>query len=146
MHFEEFADGAVYRTRGRTVTEADVVLFSTLTGANNSLFINEDYARKSRFGTRIAPGLLTASIATGLIYLLPNSPFEGGFIALLSCSFRALKSVKIGDTLYCETHVAERREKERNGVVTLASAVTNQSGEKVLDITHEILVEKKVSN
>jgi 3-hydroxybutyryl-CoA dehydratase len=143
MHFEDFKLKQTFSTRGRTVTETDVVVFSTLTGAFNSLFLNEDYARKSRFGSRIVPGYLTASIATGLIYQLPDSPFENGFIALLSSSFNALKSVKIGDTIYCDVVVKSKQEKERTGIITLESSVRNQSGEKVLEITHTILVEKR---
>jgi len=143
MFFEEFELNRTYTSKGRTVTEADVVIFSTLTGANNSLFLNEDYAKKTRFGGRIVPGYLTASIATGLIYQLPNSPFENGFIALLSSSFRALKSVKIGDTIYCKTTVKSKEEKKESGVVTLESVVENQLGERVLEIAHSILVEKR---
>ncbi|MEM0121492.1 MAG: MaoC/PaaZ C-terminal domain-containing protein [Thermoprotei archaeon] len=143
MHFEDFKLNEVFSTKGRTITETDVVVFSTLTGAFNSLFLNEDYARKSRFGSRIVPGYLTASIATGLVYQLSNSPFENGFIALLSSSFKALKSVKIGDTIYCDTVVKSKEEREKTGVVTLESSVKNQVGEKVLEITHTILVEKR---
>jgi acyl dehydratase len=145
MHFEDFKINEVFNTKGRTVTETDVVLFSTLTGANNSLFVNEHYAKSTRFGSRIVPGYLTASIATGLIYQLPDSPFENGFVALLSSGFKALKSVRIGDTLYCETTVKAKDEKERAGVVTLESTVRNQSGDKVLEITHTILVEKRTT-
>ena len=143
MYFEDFNKHYKAETRGRTVTEADVVLFSTMTGAYNSLFLNEEFSKKTPFGSRIAPGLLTASIATGLVYLLPESPFEKGFVALLGASFKAIKSVKIADTLSCALTVKEIKEKEKNGIVILSSSVTNQNGEEVMVLEHTILVQKR---
>ena len=143
MFFEEFNLNYSARTRGRTVTESDIVVFSTMTGAYNSLFLNEEFSKKTQFGGRIAPGLLTASIATGLIYLLPKSPFENGFVALLNLTFSAKKSVKIGDTLELELKVKDLKEKEKTGIVILSSSVLNQRGEEVMVIEHTIMVNKK---
>lgn len=56
MFFEEFDTGQKYSTKGRTVTEADAVLFSTLTGAYNPLFLDEVHASKTSFKSRIVPG------------------------------------------------------------------------------------------
>ena len=142
MFFEEFNLNYSARTRGRTVTESDIVVFSTMTGAYNSLFLNEEISKKTQFGGRIAPGLLTASIATGLIYLLPKSPFENGFVALLNLTFSAKKSVKIGDTLELELKVKDLKEKEKTGIVILSSSVLNQRGEEVMVIEHTIMVNK----
>ena len=143
MYFEECADNWKATTKGRTVSEGDIVTFSTMTGAYNSLFLNEEVAKKTDFGGRIAPGLLTASIATGLVYLLPQSPFEGGFIALVGLNMKAKKRVRIGDTLTCSMHVGEKKERTENGIVHLISDVLNQSGESVMEIEHIILVQKK---
>jgi acyl dehydratase len=143
MFFEDFSENFMAKTKGRTVSEADIVIFSSLTGAYNSLFLNEEYASKTRFGGRIAPGLLTASIATGLVYQLPQSPFEEGFIALVGSSFKALKSVKIGDTIRCEVSLKQKSERKENGLVVLLIKVFNQRDELVMELEHTILVEKR---
>lgn len=143
MYFEEFTQDFKERSKGRTITEADVVIFSTMTGAHNSLFLDEEFSGKSSFGGRIAPGYLTASMTTGLIYLYPSAPFEQGFVALLGSSFKAMKSVRIGDTITCETSVKEKRERSENGIVTLHSDVFNQKEEKVMEVEHTIMVKKK---
>lgn len=143
MYFEEFKEDFSERSKGRTITEADVVLFSTMTGAHNSLFLDEEYSKKTNFGGRIAPGYLTASMATGLIYLFPSAPFEKGFVALLGSGFKAKKSVKIGDTITCETKVKEKKERDKNGIVTLHSEVINQDGNVVMEVEHTIMVNKK---
>lgn len=143
MYFEEFADDFKERSKGRTITEADIVLFSTMTGAHNSLFLDEEFSKKTSFGGRIAPGYLTASMATGLVYLFPSAPFEKGFIALLGSNFKAKKSVKIGDTLSVETTVKEKRERPEDGIVTLHTDVFNQSDEKVMEVEHTILVKRQ---
>lgn len=143
MYFEEFTQDYKERSKGRTITEADIVIFSTMTGAHNSLFLDEEFSGKSSFGGRIAPGYLTASMTTGLIYLYPSAPFEQGFVALLGSNFKAMKSVKIGDTITCETTVKEKRERAENGIVTLHSDVFNQGGDKVMEVEHTFMVKKK---
>lgn len=143
MYFEEFTDDFKEKSKGRTITETDIVVFSTMTGAHNSLFLDEEFSSKTSFGGRIAPGYLTASMATGLIYLFPSAPFEKGFIALLGSSFKAKKSVMIGDTITCEATVKEKREREKDGIVTLHSDILNQNGEKVMEVEHTIMVRKQ---
>lgn len=143
MYFDEFTDDFKERSKGRTMTEADIVLFSTMTGAHNSLFLDEEFSSKTPFGGRIAPGYLTASMATGLIYLFPSAPFEKGFIALLGSSFKAKKSVKIGDTLTVETTVKEKRERKEDGIVTLHTDVFNQNNDTVMEVEHTIMVKKQ---
>lgn len=143
MYFEEFTDDFRERSKGRTITEADVVLFSTMTGAHNSLFLDEEFSSKTSFGGRIAPGYLTASMTTGLIYLFPSAPFESGFIALLGSSFKAMKSVRIGDTITCETTLKEKKERTENGIVTLHSDVFNQNSDKVMEVEHTFMVRKQ---
>ena len=66
-YYEELEVGAVLKhSLGRTVTETDNVLFSTLTMNPQPLHLNEDFARKTEFGQRIVNGILTFGIAVGL--------------------------------------------------------------------------------
>jgi acyl dehydratase len=143
MYYEDFGPDYHGETKGRTVTETDIVLFATMTGALNSAFLNEQFAKSTQFGGRIAPGFLTASIATGLIYQLPSSPFEGGFVALLNATLAAQKAVKIGDTLSCRVSVRKKMDKGTRGIVVLHTEVLNQSNEKVMEIDHVIMVNKR---
>jgi acyl dehydratase len=66
-YYEDFTAGGVHESRGRTVTEADIVNFAGLSGDFVELHTNEEYARKSPFGRRIAHGALVFSISTGLM-------------------------------------------------------------------------------
>jgi len=143
MYFEEFNLNDSFQTKGRTVTETDSVLFSTLTGAYNPLFIDQNYAKGTRFGGRIVSGMLTASIAIGLSYQLTCRPFDEGFIAMTELHFKANKPVRIDDTLTCRVTVKNKEPKEKNGIVELMMEVNNQENVNVMLITQKILVKKK---
>jgi acyl dehydratase len=63
--FEDFAIGDEFITPGRTVTEADVMLFAGLTGDYNRIHTDAEYMKSSMFGERIAHGLLGLSLVHG---------------------------------------------------------------------------------
>ena len=65
-YLEDLEVGFTVKTAGRTVTEADVVAFAGLTGDFTELHTNEEFARQTPFGRRIAHGALIFSIAIGL--------------------------------------------------------------------------------
>ncbi|BAB65042.1 MULTISPECIES: MaoC family dehydratase [Sulfurisphaera] len=143
MYFEDFQVGQKWESKGRTVTEADVVLFTGLTGALNPLFLDEEYAKTTRFKGRILPGLLTASIGVGLTYQLPSDPFGEGFVALTKLEINAKKPVKIGDTLKALVEVVNKQEREKDGKVYLKISVINQNKEEVMILNMEILANKR---
>lgn len=143
MYFEDFQIGQKWETKGRTVTEADVVLFTGLTGALNPLFLDEEYAKNTRFRGRILPGLLTASMAVGLTYQLSVDPFGEGFVALTKLDMEAKKPVKIGDTLKAVVEVKDKKEREKDGRVYLHISVINQNKEEVMILRMEILASKR---
>jgi len=146
MFYEDFEVGNKQTTLGRTITEADIVIFAGMTGANNPLFLDEEFSRRSSFGHRIAPGLLTLSIATGLAYQLPTSPFGNGFVALMGMSFRASKPVFAGDTLTVEVLVKDKfPPKDSKGRVILDMKVSNQKGDQVMSVEGNFLVREKTS-
>ena len=70
--FEELAAGAAFTTRGRTVTEADVVSFAALTGDWHPQHTDAVWASESPFGERIAHGLAVVSFAAGLVPFDPE--------------------------------------------------------------------------
>jgi len=144
LYFEEFTEGMKHTTRGRTITEADSVLFSTVTGAYNPLFLDEVHASKTAFKTRIVPGLLTASICTGLIYQLPAEPFGEGFVALVGARMRWNKPVRFGDTIRSEVTVVRKEPLSgQRGLVTLQAKGLNQLDEQVLEVEYRIIVQAR---
>ncbi|WP_432518258.1 MaoC family dehydratase [Saccharolobus islandicus] len=143
MFFEDFQVGQKWESKGRTITDADVVIFTGITGALNPLFLDEEYGRKTRFKGRIIPGLLSASIAVGLTYQLPSDPFGEGFVALTKLEMDAKKPVKIGDTLRTVVEVTDKKEREKDGRVYLTIRTLNQLGEEVMTLKMEILCSKR---
>ena len=80
-YFEEIEIGYTVETAPRTITEADVVLFAGLSGDYTQLHTDEEYAKDSLFGKRVAHGVLVLSITTGLAVRL-------GFIEGTALAFR----------------------------------------------------------
>ena len=112
-------------THMKTVTEADIVLFSGVSGDFNPVHICEEYAKKTFFGGRIAHGVIPISLLSAAMAKLP------GLVILLSHSSRFLKPVRIGDSITAIAEVIDtRREK---GIVTLKNICINQDGEAVVE-------------
>jgi len=65
-YWEEFEVGARYPTYGRTVTEGDLSLFCAFVGYHVPLFIDEEYAKTTPYGGRIAPSAFTMSLSTAM--------------------------------------------------------------------------------
>lgn len=119
----------------KTITEADVYGFAGITGDFNPLHVNVEYARRSRFGERIAHGMLTA----GLISTVLGMHLPGPGAVYLSQSLKFLKPVKFGDTITAAAEVAAYRSDKR--ILTLRTACTNQHGETVAEGESVLLVD-----
>jgi acyl dehydratase len=131
-YFEDFKAGATIRTHGRTLTETDLVLAVALTGHSQPLFVDEEFAKKTTYGTRIAPGELTIGILAGL---LTRTGILENQIGLLEIHCRFPHAMRAGDTVHAETEILETRlasAKDR-GVVTFRDRLLNQKAEVVLD-------------
>jgi acyl dehydratase len=127
LYYEDVAVGAVFTTRARTITEADLVSFAGVSGDFNPLHMDAEYAKGSIFGRRVAHGALVLSVATGLRQGL--SLFDGTLMGLLEIrSWRFLAPVFIGDTVRVETEIAELRptSKADRAVMTQRVSVLNQ--------------------
>ena len=93
--------GACFSTGGRTVTEADIVQFAALTGDMHPQHTDAAWASRSRFGSRIAHGMLLLSYALGLVPLDPER-----VVALRGLSDAVFKRpVHIGDTIHVEGQI-----------------------------------------
>lgn len=141
-YFEDLKIGEHFETPGRTVTEADIVNFAGISGDYNPLHIDEEFAKKTRFGARIAHGVLTLSIMTGLWARL--GILEGTVEAFYGIErLRFTKPVYSRDTLHVEMKVVDKEEKGQSGIIVLENTVLNQKSETVMVCTTNLLVQKR---
>lgn len=114
LYFEDLTIGLMAEYR-KTITETDVVLFAGLTGDNNPMHIDEEFASETRFGGRIIHGMLTASMLSSVI----GMKLPGPGCIYMSQNLRFIKPVKIGDTVSAQATVLEiYPEKQRVKLLT----------------------------
>ena len=145
LYFEEFTVGQVFRHQpGRTVTEADNVLFTTMTMNPQPLHLDAAFASQTEFGQRLVNSLLTLGIAVGLSV---GDTTLGTTVANLGFDkIEFPKPVFHGDTLYIETEIVDKRESRSRpdaGVVFFEHRATNQREELVAGIRRAGLMRKK---
>jgi acyl dehydratase len=133
LWFEELEVGALYRhAPGRTVSEADNILFSTLTMNPQALHLDGAWSAQQPFGQRLVNSLFTLSTLVGLSVAQLT---QGTIVANLGFSDVVFpKPVYHGDTLYAETVVLEKRlsaSRPGAGIVTFEHTARNQDGDVV---------------
>ncbi|MEV4152929.1 MULTISPECIES: MaoC/PaaZ C-terminal domain-containing protein [Nocardia] len=139
MPLDEIEVGTVFRSGGRTITEADVVNYCALTGNWIEIHSNVHYAAQTRFGKRLVQGSLTYSLMTGLIQFGPSIQANYGIDNL-----RYLKPVLINDTIYVTAEVIAKKDKdEKFGVVTFLMKALNQDGDVVQRSEWSLLMLRK---
>jgi len=131
--FNEFNVGDKFTTASRTITEADVVNFAGLSGDFNPIHTDEEFGKSTPFKGRVAHGMLSVAIATGLANQL--GIYEGTTIALLSMTINYKGAVKLGDTIHLVLKVVEKKEtsKDDRGIVTFDAMVYNQNDEPIVE-------------
>jgi 3-hydroxybutyryl-CoA dehydratase len=120
----------------KTVTEADVTTFAGLIGDFNPLHVDAEYARKSRFGRRIAHGMFTG----GLISAVLGNRLPGPGAIYLSQQLEFLAPVYIGDTITAVAEVTAWRSDKR--IITLKTDCLNQEQKQVVTGKAVLLVER----
>ena len=144
FYWEEWEIGAEFESPARTVTEADIVHFAGISGDYNPLHIDEEFCKKTQFGTRIAHGPLIYAIAAGLLFQLHL--YDDTLIAFLGFdSLKFTKPVKAGDTIRAKIKVLEKRETSNlgRGVMKRELLVINQRGEVVQEGIQAFLLKRK---
>ena len=104
----------------KTITESDVYTFAGLSGDLNPAHINEEYAKGTRFGGRIAHGMLSA----GLISAVIGMQLPGPGTIYMGQTLKFLSPVRIGDTVTAQVKVTSIDEQRRRAV--LETTCTNQ--------------------
>jgi len=143
ISFKGFRVGEKTVSPGRTITEADIVIFAGISGDWTELHTNAEYMKSSPFGQRIAHGMLTLSIASGLaLRAIQRNQLE--IIALLGLdNVKFIKPVFIGDTIKVESEVLEARlSKSRPGagILKFKNTVKNQRDEVVATYETALMV------
>ena len=128
LYFEEFEVGDQVESLGRTITEADIVNFASLSGDWNLIHTDAEYCKDQPFGQRVAHGLLVLSIASGQAMRLGF--MEDTVIAFRGLDWKFVKPVFIGDTVHLRVTVAAAKAMARigGGLVTFKIEVVNQDG------------------
>ena len=140
--YEEYSIGETFKSYARTMTEADLVNYTNLAGLKLPLFIDAEFCKKhSIFGERVFPGLLTASIAAGM---LEDILGKYTIAALGLDKFKFAAPVKIGDTLHCVITVENLKDTSdgKRGVITVRISVRNQKGETPLEFWGSFMMRK----
>ena len=114
-------------TRSRTFTDEDVRAFAELTGDHNPVHLDDEYAAGTRFGRRVAHGMLAASLISAAL----ANELPGRGTVYLSQQLQFTAPVFPGDTV--TARVAVTKVREDKPVVTLETFCTNQRGERVVE-------------
>jgi len=110
----------------KTVTEEDIDLFAEVTGDRNPVHVSREFAEKTRFGERIAHGMLSAGLISAVIGM--KLPGPGCLYLSQTLNFRG--PVKIGDEITARVEVAEVISEKR---LRLKTECFNQRSETVID-------------
>ena len=142
LYYEELELGTRYLHRpGRTLTEADNVLFTTMTMNTQALHLDAAWSAGQPFGQRLVNSMLTLATLVGSSV---GQLTQGTIVANLGFTDVTFPHPLFhGDTLYSETVVAQKRlsaSREGQGVVTLAHTGRNQDGTVVATATRSVLV------
>ena len=124
----------------KTIADEDVRAFAELTGDQNPVHLDEEYAARTRFGRRIAHGMLGASLISAVL----ANELPGRGTVYLSQTLRFTAPVFLGDTVTARVVVKSVR--EDRPVVTLETVCTNQRGERVVEGEAVVLLPKVQAN
>lgn len=144
-YWEDYEIGQTFESPGRTITDTDLVNHSALSGDWTEIHTNEEYAKGSSFGGRIAHGPLTFTVATGLMVRM--GILERTVRAFLGMNYMDInKPVYPGDTLYLTLEVESKRElesKDSEALVVFEALIENQDDESVLEADLKFLIGKR---
>jgi acyl dehydratase len=140
-YYEDFAIGDVYEHRpGRTITEADNSWFTLLTMNTHPLHFDKEYAKHSEFGQPLVNSAFTLSVVVGM------SVSDTSQKAVANLGWTDIKltgPVFIGDTIYGESEVLEKREsasRPNQGIVKVRTLGTKQDGDQFMSFERSFLV------
>ena len=145
-YYEDFEVGDVYRSPiGRTITEADNVWMTLLTMNTNQSHFNDHYAETTPFGKPIVNSGVTLAIVLGMSVIDTS---QKAFANLGWDRIKLTYPVMVGDTLYVESQVLDKRESKSRpygGIVQVRTRGLNQEGKTVLVYERSIFIYKRTA-
>lgn len=148
LYIDDFDEGQVDISPGRTITETDIVMYSWISGDVNPMHTNAVYAGNSPLGQRIAHGTLGMSICTGLSAQIGG--LIGTAIAALGVEeWKFIAPIFIGDTVTLHATVVEARisqSKPDRGVLTRRMDLFNQDNNLVQSGIMKTLVKSRAAD
>jgi acyl dehydratase len=136
-YFEDIEIGEVFRTPGRTLTEADCVRFAAISGDHEAL----DRTRGAPGLGAAVPDTLVIAVTSGLGFRVPVvQPLVLAFMVL---DWRFLAPVRVGDTVHCRMAVTAKRGMREGGVLVEKREIVNQRGEVVQAGEYKLLVARR---
>ncbi len=139
LFFDDFKIGDRFTSSSRTLTDAHFLFFAGYTGDNHPIHYDEEYARKTKFGGRVAHGLLLMGM-TALGASPLSARLEEALIAFVEQGCRFLRPAIVGDTVHPSLTVEKLEPKERSGLIRFKAELKNQRGEVVLEGYHVYLL------
>ena len=143
-YFEDFEIGHVYQHRpGRTINETDNTWFTLLTMNTHPLHFDAEYAKASEFGRPLVNSAFTVSLVVGM------SVSDVSQKAIANLGWKEIRlpaPVFIGDTLYAESEVLDKRESKSRptaGIVTVKTIGKKSDGTIVCDFDRSMLIPKR---
>src|SRR5438094_3760345 len=134
-----------FRSPGRTITDADLVAFSGLTGDYSELHTSDVYAKSSQFGRRVAHGMLGLAYAHGLMWPRTGELRETAIAFLGINDWKFVAPIFIGDTIFVNYRIAELRDRKSRPTQAIAVFdvdVANQDDQVVQRGRKALLVSK----
>ena len=135
LNWDTIRQGEAFESASRTITEADVVSFACLSGDFNRIHVDQEYAKSTPYGQRIAHGLLVLSVLSGLTTQSSGyRALEPSIVALKDLACRFPRPTFLGDTIFVRVTVHEKRDtgKADRGEVIFRREAINQRGEVVV--------------
>lgn len=141
-YYEDVKVGDECVTPAVTLTEGHVFAYAGVSGDHSPLHVNEEYARTTPYGGRVAHGLLGLSITDGL-KTQAEYRFQPGISLGWTWDFKG--PLRIGDTVHVRFRVASMRTTRRPdwGIVVLATELRNQRGEVLQQGEHRLMIPRR---
>lgn len=143
-YYEDFVVGHIYEHRpGRTITDTDNIWFTLLTMNSHPTHFDHEFSKKTEFGKPLVVSTLTIALMTGMSV----SDTSAKAVANLGWDeVRMTHPLFVGDTLYAESEVLEKRESKSRpdqGIVTFKTTGINQDGKVVSHYKRTVLAWKR---
>jgi len=145
-YFEDYEIGKEFISESRTIGESDIVDFARLSGDFHPTHFDDEFAKASFYGEKVGHGLLSLSVAMGLMNQWEYRSKSIMAFIKVNCSF--LRPVKVNDRIYAKSWILDKKDwkKPDKGVVVFGLEIINQRGETMAKAEIEELVWKKVTS